>query len=318
MNNKKILSLIIPVYNADKYLDSCLDSVFSQWDNTLEVIIINDGSTDNSVDIIKKYSENFEFTYIEQENTGISVVRNKGVSVSTGGYITFLDADDLWCSNIYRTIKGIILNDSPDGMVFNYSEIIDDREKIFELIKENKLTVDNLDSVKLRIAESEMFYVWRCIFNRDVFNGMIFDIGRRFEDQLLLPMLIDKCKSIFECKDLIVKYRQISSSITKNLHMSDLDDSEFGLVRFTKQYQQYKSKYWAVVLASVFLSHISKCARIYHVNKSRALESHNRAYEIVPLISVIRSGKLKPILYYIFKHRLFFRLVSSVEKEVKK
>ncbi|AHM72710.1 glycosyltransferase [Yersinia hibernica] len=317
MDNKKLLSLIIPVYNADKYLDSCLASVFSQWDNTLEVIIINDGSTDNSADIIKKYSENFEFVYIAQENSGISVVRNKGISTSSGRYITFLDADDLWCDDIYHTIKEVIQANSPDGLIFNYSEIIDDKEKVFKLIKENKLTVDNLDSVKLRIAESEMFYVWRCIFNRDIFNGVNFDIGRRFEDQLLLPILINKCKSIFECKDLIVQYRQVSSSITKNLYISDLDDSEFGLVRFTDQYLKNNSKYWAVVLASVFLSHISKCARIYHINKSRALESYNKAYGIVPLKAILHSGKLKSILYYIFKYKLFFRLVSSVEHEVK-
>ncbi|HEN3576822.1 TPA: glycosyltransferase, partial [Yersinia enterocolitica] len=92
MDNKKLLSLIIPVFNAEQYLDSCLNSVFTQWDNTLEVIIINDGSTDHSADIIKRYSKKYDFVYITQENAGISVVRNTGISVSTGQYITFLDS----------------------------------------------------------------------------------------------------------------------------------------------------------------------------------------------------------------------------------
>ncbi|WP_050115831.1 glycosyltransferase, partial [Yersinia thracica] len=306
MDNKKILSLIIPVFNAEQYLDTCLSSVFSQWDDTLDVIIINDGSTDNSADIIQKYSEKYDFVYIVQENTGISIVRNTGVSVSIGEYITFLDADDLWCNGIYHSIKKIILDNSPDSIVFNYAEISDGKENTFELIKENKFTIDDLDSVKLKIAESEMFYVWRCIFKRSIFNGITFDIGRRFEDQLLLPILIDKCKSIFECKDLIVKYRQISSSITKNLHISDLDDSEFGLVRFTNQYSKYKSQYWAVVLASVFLSHVSKCARIYHFDKTRALDSYNKSYTIVSLKPMLHSRRLKPIIYYIFKYKLFY------------
>ncbi|MDR5018732.1 glycosyltransferase [Yersinia rochesterensis] len=318
MDNKKLLSLIIPVFNAEQYLDSCLNSVFTQWDNTLEVIIINDGSTDQSADIIKRYSKKYDFVYITQENTGISVVRNTGISVSTGEYITFLDSDDLWFDGIYLTIKKIILDNLPDGIIFNYSEIIDDKENIFELIKENKFTIDDIDAVKLKIVESEMFYVWRCIFKRRIFNGMTFDIGRRFEDQLLLPILIDKCKTIFECKDLIVKYRQISSSITKNLNVSDLDDSEFGLVRFRHQYSKHKSRYWAVVLASVFLSHVSKCARTYHFNKARALDSYNKSYTIVSLKPMLHSRKLKPILYYIVKYKLFYRLVSSVEKEVRK
>ncbi|MBX9497775.1 glycosyltransferase [Yersinia enterocolitica] len=318
MDNKKLLSLIIPVFNTEQYLDSCLNSVFTQWDNTLEVIIINDGSTDHSTDIIKRYSKKYDFVYITQENAGISVVRNTGISVSTGQYITFLDSDDLWFDGIYQIIKKIILDILPDGIIFNYSEIIDDKENIFELIKENKFTIDGIESVKLKIAESEMFYVWRCIFKKSIFNDMTFDVGRRFEDQLLLPILIDKCKTIFECKDLIVKYRQISSSITKNLHISDLDDSEFGLVKFTNKYSKYKSQYWAVVLANVFLSHVSKCARIYHVDKTRALDSYNKSYTIVSLKPMLHSRKLKPILYYIVKYKLFYRLVSSVEKEVKK
>ncbi|CNL40626.1 glycosyltransferase [Yersinia proxima] len=316
MDNKKLLTLIIPVFNAEQYLDACLSSVFVQWDSTLEVIIINDGSTDHSADIIQRYCEKYDFVYIAQENAGISVVRNMGVSVSTGEYITFLDADDIWYDGIYSSIKTIILENSPDGMVFNYSEFFDHKEHVFKLIKENKFTIDHLENVKLKIAESEMFYVWRCVFKKNIFNGMTFDVGRRFEDQLLLPILIDKCKSIFECKDLIVKYRQISSSITKNLNISDLDDSEFGLVRFRDEYSKYKSKYWAVVLASVFISHISKCARIYHFNKVRALDSFNKSYAIVSLKPIIYSGKIKPILYYIFKYKLFYRLVSSVEKEV--
>lgn len=318
MDNKKILSLIIPVYNVDKYLDSCLHSVFSQWDNTLEVIIIDDGSTDNSADIIQKYSEKYDFSCITQKNSGLSSARNNGMSISKGKYIAFLDSDDLWCDGIYNSIKKIILDNSPDGIVFNYSEVIGNQENKIELIKENNSITNDLNSVKVKIAKSEKFYAWRYIFKQSIFNGVNFDVGRRFEDQLLLPILIDKCKSIFECKDLIVKYRQISSGITKNLNVSDLDDSEFGLIRFSDKYSKYKNKYWAVVLASVFISHISKCARIYHFNKIRALDSFNKSYAIVSLRPILHSGKLKPILYYMVKDKLFFRLVSSVEKEVKK
>lgn len=318
MDNKKILSLIIPVYNVDKYLDACLNSVFLQWDHTLEVIVINDGSTDNSPSIIRNYGEKYEFTYIDQENTGIAAVRNKGISISTGEYIAFLDSDDLWCDGIYKVIKKIVLDNSPSCIFFNYSEVLGDKENLFELAKENNFFVDKLDFIKLKIAKSEMFYVWRFIFKKEIFNSINFDVGRRFEDQLLLPVLINNCISIFECKSLIVKYRQVSSSITKNLNVFDLGDSEFGLKRFRDNYIKYKSKYWAVVLANVFISHISKCARVYHLDKSVALNSFNESYKIVPLRPIIHSGKLKPILYYLFKDKLFFRLTSSVEHEVRK
>lgn len=318
MDNKKILSLIIPVYNVDKYLDACLNSVFLQWDHTLEVIVINDGSTDNSADIIQKYKNKYKLTYVTQENSGLSAARNKGISISKGKYIAFLDSDDLWSDGIYNAIKEILLKNDPDCIVFNYSEIIDDKEQSFKFIKENKLITNDLDFTKLKLAKSGVFYAWRYIFKKNIFDGTGFDVGRRFEDQLLIPMLIYKCQSIFESRKNIVKYRQIASSITKNLNIADIDDSEFGLRRYRDKYAEWRSRYWAVILASLFLSHVSKCARLYHIDKYVALKSFNKAYDIVSLKPILYSGKLKPILYYLFKYKLFFRLISSVEHEVRK
>ncbi|MFA3760006.1 glycosyltransferase [Yersinia sp. 2466 StPb PI] len=318
MDNKKILSLIIPVYNAGKYLESCLISVFSQWDNMLEVIIINDGSTDNSADIISKYSKIYDFKYLSQDNSGVSVVRNKGVEIATGDYIVFVDADDIWCDKIYSSIKKIIIKNAPDCILFNYIELTEGKENKFDLINKNEFTKSNLESVKIGIANSEMFYLWRCVFNKNIFDNIIFDVGRRFEDQLIFPILISKCESIYESKDYIVKYRQNPDSITKNLNVSDLDDSEVGLLRFKDQYIKYHSRYWTAIIASVFVSHISKCARIYHIDKKTALRSYRKSFEIISLRPIISSGNIKSILYYIFSDIMFYRLVSAVKNEVKK
>lgn len=310
MNNKKLLSLIIPVYNADKYLDACLNSVFLQWDYTLEVIIINDGSTDKSVDIIDEYKEKFDFLYFNQTNTGIAAVRNKGLDVSTGEYIAFLDSDDMWCDNIYGTIKKIILANSPDCVVFNYIELIENNEKKFELIKENKLTIKNNYSVKVEIAKSEMFYPWRFIFKKHIFSGMFFDVGRRYEDQLLIPFVVDKSDSIYESADFILKYRQNPTSITKNINESDLTDSEFGLKRFRVQYSKNSNKYWAIIFSNIFVSHISKCARVYFLNKEKALKSYAKINDYNPLLPIFHSGKIKSIIYFLLKNKMFNRLIK--------
>ncbi|CNF58411.1 glycosyltransferase [Yersinia frederiksenii] len=310
MDNKKILSLIIPVYNADKYLGACLNSVFLQWDYTLEVIIINDGSTDKSVDIIDEYKEKFDFLYFSQANTGISAVRNKGLDVSTGEYIAFLDSDDIWCDNIYRTIKKIILTNSPDCVVFNYIELIKNNERKFELIKESKLTIGNNYSVKVEIAKSEMFYPWRFIFKKHTFSGMFFDVGRRYEDQLLIPFVVNKSNSIYESADFILKYRQNPTSITKNINESDLTDSEFGLRRFRDQYSRDSNKYWAIIFSNVFVSHISKCARVYSLNKEKALKSYAKINDFNPLLPIIHSGKIKAIIYFLLKNKMFNRLIK--------
>ncbi|MGL6105767.1 glycosyltransferase family 2 protein [Romboutsia sp.] len=94
MNNKKI-SVIVPVYNVEKYLERCLNSLLNQTYKNLEIILINDGSTDSSEEIRKKYSKQDEkIKFISQENKGIAETRNVGIKNSTGEYIAFLDSDD--------------------------------------------------------------------------------------------------------------------------------------------------------------------------------------------------------------------------------
>lgn len=95
------ISIIVPVYNAEQYLERCLDSVLKQSIEEFELILVNDGSNDNSLYICQKYAaEDSRIKIIDQDNTGVSSARNKGLSIATGEYITFLDADD-WLSNQY-------------------------------------------------------------------------------------------------------------------------------------------------------------------------------------------------------------------------
>lgn len=95
MSESKLVSVIIPVYNCDKYLEKCLCSVISQSYKNIEVIVINDGSTDKSGDIIKEYADNVsKILMIEQKNQGVSAARNKGIERAGGEYLLFLDGDD--------------------------------------------------------------------------------------------------------------------------------------------------------------------------------------------------------------------------------
>ena len=99
MNPK--ISIVIPVYNVEKYVSKCLQSVVNQTYRNLEIIIVNDGSTDNSVEIVKKYKKiDQRIKLINKENGGLSSARNAGISLVTGQYVTFIASDD-WISSNY-------------------------------------------------------------------------------------------------------------------------------------------------------------------------------------------------------------------------
>jgi glycosyltransferase involved in cell wall biosynthesis len=113
--NKQLISVIIPVYNGERFLKESIDSILSQQHKNIEVIVVDDGSVDKSSDIAKSYAN---VCYIYQTNQGPSVARNTGIAASKGEFIAFLDADDIWFTNKLST-QIEYLNKNPDiGFVF--------------------------------------------------------------------------------------------------------------------------------------------------------------------------------------------------------
>ena len=113
-------SIIVPVYNVEEYIDDCLKSIFNQSFKDFEVIVVNDGTKDNSMDIVK----NYDVKVINQENAGLSAARNTGVKSSTGEYLLFIDSDDYIEKDLLKNINNN-LKDNPDVLRFQIKEIFD-------------------------------------------------------------------------------------------------------------------------------------------------------------------------------------------------
>lgn len=123
-----LISIIIPVYNKEKYLDECIKSVVNQDYKDIEIIIINDGSQDNSENIIKQWiSKDSRIRYLTQENKGVASARNKGISMANGKYLFFLDADDLLKENAILTLVNCAEQTEADIITANFFEKIEDK-----------------------------------------------------------------------------------------------------------------------------------------------------------------------------------------------
>ncbi len=118
-------SIIIPVYNVEKYIKKCLDSVFSQTDKDFEVIVVNDGTKDNSMDIVKKY----DVKIINQKNQGLSAARNLGFEVAKGDYLWFVDSDDWLRDNSLAEVIEYIINLKFDVLSSALMYCYDDQQK---------------------------------------------------------------------------------------------------------------------------------------------------------------------------------------------
>jgi len=119
------VSFIVPIYNKERFLNRCLDSILNQTDFDYEVIMVDDGSTDASPVICKKYI-NSRFKYIYQNNAGVSAARNTGIDAATGEYLAFIDADDWIASNYISVIYSYAKNTNADILCFGFKRNIND------------------------------------------------------------------------------------------------------------------------------------------------------------------------------------------------
>lgn len=137
------LSIIVPVYNVESYLRDSLNSLLNQTFPDYEVICVNDGSTDNSLNILEEFSKkDARIKVISQENKGLSATRNVGIRNSTGKYISFLDSDDFLKPNAYAKIYSVILENDVDTIISGYELYPEKRQVI------HKLRVDILIIIK--------------------------------------------------------------------------------------------------------------------------------------------------------------------------
>ena len=217
MEEKDILiSIIIPVYNAEKYLEQCLDSICQQTYKNIEIILVNDGSTDKSETICKNYMEkDNRIQYIYKENGGPGIARNKGLEIANGQYVMFVDSDDFFYSNDnIEHIVGRINKNHADLIMYNagtYWE--EDKEFIKEgvIIEEECIDKLNADEKFLYILSKGMIYsgVLSKVIKKTVLdeNAILYE-NTECEDIVWSLKVYLNVKSIDWCNDLIYVYRK--------------------------------------------------------------------------------------------------------------
>lgn len=209
-------SIIVPVYNTEKYIDKCLSSIENQTLNDYEVIIVNDGSTDNSQKEIDKFLTNEKFKCIYQENKGLSEARNTGVQNSTGEYLIFLDSDDYISYKMCEVLDNNLENDI-DVLKFQCKYIYD--EKTISVNDNIELTGSGSEILeKLISIQSLLEPAWLYTYKRSFWKENEFRYTPRIyhEDFALTPTILSKASKVKVINDNLYDYVQVSNSITRN------------------------------------------------------------------------------------------------------
>lgn len=217
-----MVSIIVPIYNAEKYLDCCLESIVNQTYKEIQIILIDDGSVDGSFQIIQNWEKKDErIIVVQEENLGQGMARNKGLEFAIGQYIMFVDADDWLEPDCISCLKGSIEDNCSDIAIGLISKTGLDDNAENSILKEydGKILSGNGLSENIFHISS---YVHSRIFKKDIFicNNIIFP-NHYFEDIAVMPLIYAVTKSISFEKKVVYHYRNNSGSTVNSINKID-------------------------------------------------------------------------------------------------
>ena len=215
------ISIIVPIYNAEKYVEETIKSIIDQTLKNIEIILVNDGSTDGSKQICEKYLNlDKRIILINKENGGLADARNAGLKIASGKYIMFIDADDLYepdsCEHMYKTIE----ETNSDYVIGNYQMMDDDGKKWNNVA----FDIDVYDEMELDLNDhKKSFFVmnstaWNKIYRTEFLkqNDITFKVPAPAEDSYFTLMCFTKAKKGFYTSKIIYLYRNSPNSLSKD------------------------------------------------------------------------------------------------------
>lgn len=213
-----LISIIVPVYNVEPYLRKCLDSIVNQSYKNLDIIIIDDGSTDGGGGICDEYKANDgRIRVVHQKNSGLSAARNVGLDIARGEYVQFVDSDDWIEDTTCETILSIAIEKKADIVCFGYNELFPSGV-VKNWSVDSSGEIEKVEILRELATETGSIrdYVWNKLFAKRLFDDIRFPIGRCYEDMDVSYRLFHQAENIYVTNTILYHYYRRKGSLAHN------------------------------------------------------------------------------------------------------
>ncbi len=329
---QELISIVVPVYNVEKYLNRCLKSICNQTYTNLEILLIDDGSTDSCPMLCDNWANrDSRITVIHQKNGGLSSARNTGITAAHGKYIGFVDSDDCIAIDMYEKLYQAIQASKANIAICGFKKVYDngtpDKNLIPSPLVDKTFSRHEIIS-KLDMSTDEYAYyvvAWNKLYQKDLFQTIRFPVGKIHEDEFTAHLFFDRCKKITTIsEDLYYYVIREDSIMTRKFSVSAYDG-------FEGVYQRYlyliNNGYIKVAITNIVClkkllcryifddrTHLYKNTEKYWVRVlSRELLIHKRIYDAFSLLGSYLISYLPDSIFLNLKkiRNIFVNIQSS-------
>lgn len=294
-NSKPLVSVVITCYNYDKYIALAIESALSQTYPNLEIVIVNDGSTDNSDQVISEYLNNDKIAYIKQENMGQAHAKNVGVLNSAGSYIAFLDADDIWCADKLEK-QMLKFNDRNVGVVYCRAKYVDENNISFKYEMTDKYLQPQRGEVTKWLLYNNFIQFSSSVVKKECFDTMgLFDESLKMGIDWDLWLRISTSYQFDYVEDRLFIYRmghsgQMSKNSAERQRCSDLI-----IKKFMNHYAHYVPK--IDLRKSMSYTYCGRAAYFADIDRIKSFQYYLRSMASYPMWTPAYKGVVRNLVF---------------------
>lgn len=256
MENKELISVIVPVYNVENYLRYSINSILNQTYKNLEIILVNDGSTDKSGEICNEYKEiDDRIKVIHKQNGGLADVRNTGITNANGMYIGFVDSDDYIHPSFFEELYNMVTGNNADIAECDFIRInIDDVDNSKNIIEAENAKKEIVTNTETNNEALELLYgprlkpyikkvvVWNKLYKKQLFDNIKFPVGRLHEDEFTTFKVLNNAKTIISTNKIFHGYIQTKNSIMrKEIKQKRITDNLEAYIESSEYFKEHNN-----------------------------------------------------------------------------
>lgn len=301
----EIVSVVVPIYNMEKYLDKCIESIVKQTYKNLEIILVDDGSIDKSLKICNKWGEKDNRVNVyHKENGGLSDTKNFGIKHAKGKYISFIDADDWIELNMYEELTKEMIKTKSDIIICGrYLEYEDGKRT--RQCNPNNICMNSEETI-IKLDTFGGFDMSSCdkLYKTELFNGIEFPVGKKCEDAYVTYKLFAKSKKVEYYPKIFYHYLQRKNSISKNKKVN------MDLIYASEEQIQFMEKNYPNLIEVSKINFVFSVKNLYEQCIVRKLKISNELQKYKNKVKCYTNVILKS-KYLDKRHKIIFLLFNN-------